>query len=229
MSLIAVEQMNADERQRVADAVAEAERGTDGEIVTIVADRSDHYADVPLFWAGGASLLALSVLAAFPELHDRLFRLFTGSWGGEPSHQAVLLTVFSIAVAKFLAVWLLLQWMPLRMLLTPRDIKLRRVRRRAVELFRIAVEGRTKRRTGILIYLSMCEHRAEIVTDASIAAKVPGEAWGDMMTGMLHHVRRGETGTGLAVAVRQAGDLLARHVPKRADNPNELPDSVIEL
>ena len=37
----------ADHRQ-VSEAVAAAERGTDGEIVTIVADRSDDYGDVAL-------------------------------------------------------------------------------------------------------------------------------------------------------------------------------------
>ena len=48
---------------RVAEAVAEAERTTSGEIVTIVAHRSDKYHDVALHWAVLGQMLAIVLLA----------------------------------------------------------------------------------------------------------------------------------------------------------------------
>ena len=63
---------------------------------------------------------------------------------------------------------LILKWMPLRLALTPGATKHRRVRRRAVAIFKAAAERRTVGRTGILIYLSMAERRAEIVADEAI-------------------------------------------------------------
>ena len=50
--------------------------------------------------------------------------------------------------------------------------------RRAVELFRAGCELKTRGRTGILIYLSLGERRAEILADKAIADKVEPEVWG---------------------------------------------------
>src|SRR3546814_7683493 len=77
-----------------------------------------------------------------------------------------------ILILLFLAVRYLLAIMPLRMALTPKRTKARRVRRRALVYFQVGAERRTMGRTGILIYLSLDEHRAEIVADEAIALKV---------------------------------------------------------
>ena len=54
-----------DERQHtiVSKAVAAAEDTTSGEIVTVLADRSDGYTDVALWWAIGASFTAMSFVS----------------------------------------------------------------------------------------------------------------------------------------------------------------------
>src|SRR3546814_11256574 len=67
----------------VTAAVAAAEAPTSGEIVTVVAGKSNNYDDVALVWASIIAFLAMSIVALFPEcyraLHDRL----TGTWGPE--------------------------------------------------------------------------------------------------------------------------------------------------
>ena len=99
----------------------------------------------------------------------------------------------------------------------------------AEALFRVGAERRTRGLTGILIYLSLAEHRAEIVADRAIADRVAPEAWGDAMAAMLAEVRDGDVAGGMAAAVEQVGTLLAAHFPKSDANPNELPDRLIEL
>jgi putative membrane protein len=75
----------------------------------------------------------------------------------------------------------------------------------------------------------MAEHRAEIVADESIAARVPAEVWGEAMGDMLRHIRKGRIAEGLSVGIRDVGFVLAEHFPRGADDQNELPDRLIEV
>ncbi len=213
----------------VTNAVAAAEATTDGEIVTIVARRSDAYHDAGLHWAIAAVFLALSVVAAFPQFFRSLFASLLQSWEHDIEDWKFLTLLLGMLILNFLVVRYALAWMPLRMALTPRATKARRVRRRAILLFRTAAEARTRGRTGVLIYLSLDEHRAEIVADAAINDKVAAEAWGDAMAALVIALRAGKPGEGLAEAVRQIGVILAAHFPRSADDRNELPDRLIEL
>jgi putative membrane protein len=103
------------------------------------------------------------------------------------------------------------------------------VRRRAVELFRVSAERRTVGLTGILLYLSLREHRAEIVVDEAILAKAAPEVWGDAMDDLVSEVKAGRPGAGMAKAVERIGAVLAQHFPKTHTDVNELPDRLIEL
>jgi putative membrane protein len=49
------------------------------------------------------------------------------------------------------------------------------------------------------------------------------------MAALISEVRAGEPGKGMAEAVRLMSVVLAEHFPKGSDNPNELPDRLIEL
>jgi putative membrane protein len=115
------------------------------------------------------------------------------------------------------------------MALTPSGTKNRRVGRRALELFRVAAEKKTHGRTGILLYLSLMERRAEIVADEAIHSKVEPEVWGEAMVALIDEVKAGRPGRGMARAVDLIGEVLARTLPKTLADPNELPDRLIEL
>ncbi|GLV20329.1 hypothetical protein TomMM35A_01920 [Sphingobium sp. TomMM35A] len=217
------------DHELVSAAVQEAETHTSGEIVTIVARRSDSYHDVGLSWAAAAVFLALALMAAFPAHLRAFLSSLLLDWDHELADWKLLLGLTAILILKFLVVRYLLAIMPLRMLMTPRATKARRVRRRAILLFRTAAEARTHGRTGVLIYLSLDEHRAEIVADRAINEKVAPEAWGDAMTALIEAIRLGKPGEGLAQAVAQVGAVLATHFPREQGDINELPDRLIEL
>lgn len=216
-------------RKLIAQAVTEAESATSGEIVTVLTDRSDGYTDVALLWAVGAAFTAMSVFAAFPlpflDLWDRLI----GGWGHAWTTGELASMVIALGLIKFLAVLLVQQWEPLKFALIPGPTKTIRVHNQAVRQFKVGAERRTTGRTGVLIYLSMREHRAEIVADESIAAKVPAEVWGEAMGDMLALIRKGQIAEGLAVGIRDVGFVLAEHFPRGADDVNELPDRLIEV
>lgn len=222
-----VNQFTADDHKIVTSAVSLAEKATDGEIVTIVTGQSDHYGDVAWALSGLVALTALLVVSLFPEIYLNMIDWFAGGWSGVTALPYWALFVF--AAMKFFGTRLILIWKPLLFLLIPSPIKKARVRRRAVTLFRVSTDHRTVGRTGILLYLSMREHRAEIVADEAIAANVEPAVWGDAMIAMIDLVRAGSPGAGMAEAVRQMGLVLAEHFPKTDQNPNELPDRLIEL
>ncbi len=221
--------LTPDEHAMVSDAVALAERETDGEIVTIVARWSDAYHDAALQYAVAASFLVFAGIAAFPRQSHNLLISALGGWDHQLSEGLLMTFLLGAMLLVYLIVRSVLFYMPLRLALTPAGTKARRVRRRAILLFRTSAESRTKGRTGVLLYLSLDEHRAEIVADAAINEKVAPEVWGEAMAQLIDHVRAGEPGKGMAQAVQRMGAVLAEHFPPTGDNPNELPDRLIEL
>lgn len=213
----------------VTAAVTQAERASDGEIVTVVADRSDKYHDVAAHWAALAALAAMALCALFPMALADLLGRIRSSWSDEATVAELLTAVTILTALTFLLALLLLRLPILRMALTPPATRTRRVRARAVDLFRIGAEQRTRGRTGILLYLSLAEHRAEIVADEAIHSKVAPEVWGDAMAALIEHVRAGRTGEGMAAAVTRIGAVLTEYLPRSVDDTNELPDRLIEL
>ena len=223
-----VANLTSGDRARVAAAVALAEEASDGEIVTIATDLSDKYHDVGLHWAAAVLIGVLAWFAAFPHVLTVIAQSVLGGWT-EPGLQETLTIVLVVATAAFTAVLLLLKWMPLRLALTPGATKTRRVRRRAIELFKVGAQQRTVGRTGILLYLSMGEHRAEIVADEAILKVTTGETWGEAMAALLADVEAGRPADGICAAVGLIGEVLAEFFPKTTTDTNEIPDKLIEL
>lgn len=214
---------------KVSAAIAAAEGSTAGEIIAVVTETSDRYHDVALHWALLALVAVLAWAAACPSCLGYFWDLAVGGWHSEPSLRQLLTFLMILAVAKFLIVLMILRYMPLRLFLTPGATKTRRVRRRALTVFKAAAERRTAGRTGILIYLSMGEHRAEIIGDEAITSVTTPEDWGEAMADLLAHVRQGRIADGMVAAIDDIGVVLAKHFPRSTADKNEIPDKLIEL
>ena len=214
---------------KVSAAIAAAEARSDGEIVAVATDLSDPYHDVALHWAVLVLIAVLAWAAACPSCLEWWVEALLGGWRPEPSLRELLTFLMVLAVVKFTAVLLILKYMPLRLALTPGATKQRRVRRRAVAVFKAAAERRTVGRTGILIYLSMAERRAEIVADEAILKVTDASTWGEAMVALLTEVRAGRAADGMVAAIERVGAVLHEHFPRSATDSNEIPDKLIEL
>lgn len=217
------------DREKVSAAIAAAEAGTNGEIVAVATPISDPYHDVALHWALVPLFAVLAWAAWRPTALAWWYDFLFGGWQPEPTMGQLLTLLLFFAALKFTVALLLLKWMPLRLFLTPAATKHRRVRRRAVAIFKAAAERRTVGRTGILIYLSMAERRAEIVGDDAITGATTPETWGEAMAALLVEVKAGRVGDGIVAAVGQVGAVLHEHFPCTAGDTNEIPDKLIEL
>jgi putative membrane protein len=222
--------LTAQDHGQVADAIRAAEARTDGEVSVVVAPESDSYNDVTLHWALLFALLPLAIFATFPGLLHWAVSLIHEPWGPDaPPLRLVVLVLLLKTAGAFVVGWLIFRLPKVKQALAPHATKARRVRRRAILIFQVGTEKRTASRTGVLLYLSLAEHRAEIVADASIHSKISGEEWGDAMVALLQGVKAGKPGDGIAAAVGKIGDVLATHLPYTGTDPNELPDRLIQL
>jgi putative membrane protein len=224
-----VMRLSEEDHRKVSTAIAAAEASSDGEIVAVATGLSDPYHDVALHWAVLVLFAVLAWAAICPSCLNWWLDLVLGGWRPEPTLRELLTFLLVLALLKFTAVLLILRYMPLRLLLTPSATKTRRVRRRAIAMFKTAAERRTVGRTGILIYLSMGEHRAEIVADEAITKVTTPETWGEAMAALLVEVKAGRPGDGIVAAVERIGAVLAEHFPKSTEDTNEIPDKLIEL
>lgn len=221
--------LTEEDHTKVSAAIAAAEAKSDGEIIAAVTDLSDSYHDVALHWAVLVLIAILAWAAICPSCLEWWLNLFLGSWRTETTPRELLTFLLILAVGKFTVVLLVLKYMPLRLLLTPSATKERRVRRRAIATFKAGAERRTVGRTGILIYLSLGERRAEIVADEAITRVTTPETWGEAMAALLVEVKAGRPGDGIVAAIEQVGAVLAEHFPRSATDTNEIPDKLIEL
>ena len=217
------------DRAKVAAAIAAAERNSSGEIVAVATPISDAYHDVALHWALVPLFAVLAWAAWRPTALAWWYDFLFGGWSPDPTQSQLLTLLMVFAALKFTVALLILKWMPLRLLLTPAATKHRRVRRRAIAIFQAAAAGRTGGKTGILIYLSLAERRAEIIAEEAILKVTDDHTWGEAMTALIADVREGRVGDGIAAAVERVGVVLSEHFPRSAADSNEIPDKLIEL
>lgn len=226
--------MTEPDHERIAAAVAAAEATTSGEIYCVLAPAVSDYRETPLAWAAGAALLlpALALLLGFePQMLGRLF----GGW--EVGHAAAtdrtvfsaLATYVGLQAVVFVVAALVVSIPPVRRALTPRSLKAERVHRAAMEQFLAKGLHMTRERTGVLLFASLAEHRAEVVADEGIYAVAPHEVWDEVVALLVAGLKRKDVAGGFEAAVKRSGEILARYVPPRADNPNELPDRLVIL
>lgn len=224
-----VMKLSDSDRQKIADAIAAAEAKSRGEIVAVATPISDAYHDVGLHWALVPLFAVLAWAAWRPTALIWWYDFLFGGWSPDPTLSELLTLLMVFAALKFTIALLIFKWMPLRLILTPGATKHRRVRRRAVTIFKAAAERRTTGRTGILIYLSMAERRAEIIADEAVHQVTDDHDWGEAMSLLIADVRDGRPADGIVAAIERVGTVLAEHFPRSAEDRNEIPDALIEL
>lgn len=204
MSLVTKE-----EQERIAAAIAEAERHTDAELVTVIAAASDDYRYIPILWAAIVALLVPAALYFTPLYDlDPIFLFWV---------QAGVFAVLAVALA----------WSGFRVRLIPRAVREWRASNMACRQFLEQGLHHTAGETGVLIFVSEAEHFVEILVDRGISAKVDDTAWRDIVADFIDDVRAGRVESGLIRAIERCGEILAGAVAKTPGNTNELDNRLI--
>jgi putative membrane protein len=201
--------ISGDEQARLAGVIGDVEDETSGEIVLVIAEQAGHYRAVPLLWAMLAALVT-----PWPLL-----------WLTNISTSRIFLIQLGVA----LAFSLVLSWPKLRFALVPRSIKHAQAHEAASREFLRRGMTRTREKTGVLIYLALAEHHAEILADTGVADRVDPEAWAGIVADLTAAIGDDRMIEGLEQAIRRTGAILAEHAPPRLDDVDELPNKVILL
>ncbi len=86
--------------------------------------------------------------------------------------------------------------------------------------------AKTRDRNGVLIFVAPRSHRFAVIGDRAVHAQCGDEFWTQLAGEMSGHFRKSQFTEGIIQAVHKAGELLAKHFPRRPGDTNQLPDEV---
>jgi putative membrane protein len=193
--------------QRITGAVEAAERRTAAEFVVVVRPQSGSYRDIDAYVGVGAAFVMVVFI---------IFNPWT--W-----HDARLLPV-EFAAAFGVGVWFSAWTGVCRRWFTSAARRARQSAEAAMAVFVSEGVGGTTGRTGVLVYLSQLEQRAEVVADAGVLDAVDAQAWAKTLDEMQADARGDDMAEAAANCVERLGALLAACLPVGADDRNELAD-----
>lgn len=225
------------EKDALATQIRQAESQTRAEIVTVIADQSDHYRYIPMLWA---ALLALAV----PGLYFLYHHVTSDGWTYPGESVESLARLFYVQALVFFGLGMLIQYPPFRFWLVPKSVKHGRAARHAREQFLLQNMHQTTSRAGVLVFVSVAEHYVEIIVDTEVAAVVDNEVWVETVDEFTSCIKRGSIAEGFTRTIEHCNKVLSKSFPANdvADNgvPNnagvdkaqktdELPNNLIEI
>jgi putative membrane protein len=189
-------------------AVRAVEEASSAELVIAVRQRSGSYLHVSL---------AVGILAGLATLAVLLY----SSWSFE-----LIWFLVDPVVAGALAGFAFSRSPILSRLFTRRAMRRARVETAARSAF---VERRvhsTSGRTGILLYLSLLEREAALVTDLAMEALVATDGWRAAVGEIETAMRRGASGVEVAATVSGLAAVLGSVLKRSENDVDELPNEV---
>lgn len=202
--------LNANDKQRIAEAIRQAEAKTEGEIVTVIAQEADDYYYIPTLWAALCALFLPAVVTV-------------------SGMQQTLLDNYGAQVVAFILALVLFRLPAFKYRVIPKSVKRQRAARLAREQFLLQNLHHTEGRTGVLLFVSVAEQYVEVIADRGINAVVPAGTWDWVVADFLAKIKAGKVEEGFVSAIEGIGGHLTAHYPAEVDNPNELPNHLIEL
>ena len=200
---------NSEEKTRIEQAVTEAEKKTAGEIVPILVSASGTYAEVELL---GMSLgLVFGTLAAFifhdpwAYIHSQLLWPLGGATLG------FLFSCIPVIKGRLIA----------------RHRVAEAVQSRSLAAFTAHGLHHTRAHTGILIFVSLLEHRAIVLADRGINEKVALGTWDEVVHILTGGLKSGNACDAFCRAIERCGAILAQHFPRSADDVDELANKLV--
>lgn len=204
----AVDVLTPEDQRALTERVRQVETRTTGELVVVVVERSDRHPGAA--WLAALAFLALgSVLLAAYLPWGRPFPLLACQLG---------LGALGFACARLLPAF--------ARVFVPEGRAEETAEEQAVQEFHAQGLYRTEGATGVLLFVSLFEHRVVVLADRGVAELVPPETWGDIDAAVLDGIRAGSLRRGLEDGIGRAGEVLARHFPWREGDRDELPDRI---
>jgi len=216
MKSLAQQFLTDQDREKIIQTVRDVEQKTAGEILPMVVSQSYAY---PMADVIGGTVLALPIALLLTYLiggwlwigHQNMW-LFLG-----------LLTVCFILFHQLCKRFLWLK----RFFISQREVDEEVEEAATTSFFR---EGlyQTRDATGILIFISVFEHKVWVLGDEGINEKVSENQWDKIVHIITDGIKQKNQAEAICVAVKEVGEILKRHFPVKPDDRNELKNLIIE-
>ena len=204
-----------DDLKRIEAELQRAESRTAAEFVVVVARSSTPLGLlIPFLWivVGGLLWYISEEMPVMPRAWDEM--------------HFVLRDFLLVMVSGVLAL-MASRSARVRRLLTPDSDERRCVDDQAELQFYRRRISQTSGRAGVLIYLSILEHRAVILADENAHRVLDQTILDQSLAKLIEFVRRGETVEGMKWLLTEFGERLSKVLPPPQDKKNELSNSLI--
>ncbi len=207
--------MTTSEVQALEEHIARIESQCDVEIVPVIVRASSTYPQTKM-------TLALVITTLYLALWDFLdIELF---W----DHSFLALAFFaSYVVSIFIIAPWASRWGRMQMIMAHKDVEAEQCLKRAEAEFHSGKISQTKRQNGILIYVSLLEHRVIIKGDEAVFKKIEAEKWQQAVNAVLAGIKKRSMAQGIGDALNVMEGLLKVHFPVNSAKANEIPNSFI--
>ncbi|HOW83559.1 MAG TPA: TPM domain-containing protein [Spirochaetota bacterium] len=202
--------LSDEQKKRIESAVHDAERKTSGEIVPMVVSSSYHY---PVSDFIGA--LVLSVLASVAAM---LFMKTENMW---------------VFLGLFMPLFVVMHWIVRRtpflkrLFISDREID-EEVEEAAIKNFFTKGLYCTRDQTGVLIFISVFEHRVWVLADKGINSVVDPKTWNEIVVLITDGIKKKNQADAIVRAVERVGEILSRHFPRKDDDSDELKNLIVD-
>jgi putative membrane protein len=196
-----------DAKSRTTEVIRAIEAKTSAEVVVTVRPAAERHLATSAIFGGAVAALTLLVILVSPRVYDIRTMPF----------DALLAFVLAALVCHFVPA--------LKRLLTPKTRRFGAAQRGASAAFVELGIGKTKQRTGVLVFVSLFERTAVVVADEGVPTALLGEAYEARVREVARSAGALDVDAFLA-ALTELGTLLASVLPRRPDDVNELTDEV---
>ena len=209
--------------KKIQEAVAVAEKNTDGEIALAITPSSSSYGFWELLFA---VIMGLITFACLIPVSSKL-KTFIDSiyWDMKDYHFSFwLLLIVFISILIF---YLIANIPFVDRLIIPKRVKNKAVYNKAIKVFVHSGVYKTKSNTGILLFFSVLERKIQIVVDSGIASKISHSTWKNLADSLAEGFKIKNPTQVIINSIEECGEILAKEFPCQKENPNELPDGLV--
>jgi putative membrane protein len=210
--------LSEEEKARISEAVRAAEARTRAEIVPMLVARSGIYRDAQHRTGLALALIVLTVLLMGEGLWV--------TWPWQTANTAYLLlgTVLAYAIGSWIGTFA-----PVIRAVTSTERLHQKVQVKAERAFAQHSLSRTSQRTGVLLMVSLLEHRVYVLPDVGIGPGIGQAAWNEVVEAVVAGLKKNDIAGGFCAGITRCGELLAHACPAGpGDNPDELSNRVLQ-
>jgi putative membrane protein len=206
-----------EQKLRIEKAVQNLEAKTSGEMVPYIVPDSDHYVEGTLY-----TIISFLIIGVVMIMGASLVWLL-------PAGITIIEILIFLIIMMFLGFLMSFVFPSIRIQMVSSNTVDRRVMQRAETAFLDREIFNTRKRIGILLFISELERKVIILADSGISKLVPGEDWQKIVDDLIKYIKKNETADGIVNAINQCTELLVKNGIENDETAgNQLPDGLIE-